>query len=54
MDSTIYSKKGLGNGFVSKVERQVFQNKHLNMGPGPGSYKRPIPSFTENLEREIE
>lgn len=37
-DKESISKKGLGNGFVSNSERNVFQMKYLNSGPGPGSY----------------
>ena len=32
-----YSKKGLGNGFVSRTQRVLYQN-FSNTGPGPGSY----------------
>lgn len=30
----------------------MFGAKYLNMGPGPGMYKQPIPSFTEELDKE--
>lgn len=32
------SKKGYGNGFVSASDRNTFQAKYLNSGPGPGTY----------------
>lgn len=36
------SKKGYGNGFVSASERNTFQARYLNGGPGPGSYSTDI------------
>ncbi|KRX08107.1 hypothetical protein PPERSA_01652 [Pseudocohnilembus persalinus] len=37
--NTSISKNGYGNGFASKTIRQTFQNKYVNMGPGPGYYE---------------
>lgn len=34
--STSYSRKGFGNGFISKVDRSIFLNKYHNCGPDPG------------------
>lgn len=54
IDSTIYSKKGLGNGFISKVDRNIFNQKYINAGPGPGLYKQGKPSLSEKLTKELE
>lgn len=54
MDSTVYSKKGLGNGFVSKVDRNIFNHKFINAGPGPGLYKEGRPTLSEKLSKELE
>lgn len=40
--STSYSVKGYGNGFLSKSTRTAFNNKYMNMGPGPGSYDSSV------------
>ena len=34
--STSYSKKGFGNGFVSKASRYLNKKRVANTGPGPG------------------
>ncbi|EAR94531.1 sperm-tail PG-rich repeat protein (macronuclear) [Tetrahymena thermophila SB210] len=36
------SKKGYGNGFVSTAERNTFQTRYLNSGPGPGTYSTDV------------
>ena len=54
MDSTVYSKKGLGNGFISKVDRNIFSTKYINAGPGPGVYRQGKPSLSEKVSRNLE
>jgi len=51
-DTDSYSKKGLGNGFISKNDR--FKNRNLNVAkftPGPGSYTTAADTSDANTTR---
>ena len=41
--SSSYSRKGMGNGFLSKSQRDPFNAKYVNSGPGPCSYENNKP-----------
>ena len=55
-NSTSWSKKGYGNGFVSQAGRMLYRG-YINTGPGPGSYTRvenpfQIPHILQHQKHE--
>ena len=52
--SSSYSKKGFGNGFISKVDRQAFPLKYQNSGPGPGAYNDQLRNLQNDLLKRFQ